>query len=246
MREIKGKVKIECESAKSTYCAKSTVTKANTRADAGICSNTKANMGICTNSNASTISSTSTNECKNPIIFHVYGRGFNRKSVLKNNCDKRRLLYYIQKLSVKQNVIIYAFTIMDNHFHLLVSGRKTDVEIFIKLLRNGYSGYYCAKYKIKGKVFECPFSASAKYSLNYVIDSLLYIINNPPDAGMCKSAGDYKWSSYMYYTKKVPSLRILISVDTSLVSRNFRNLDELKNALYVKLASMRTLKKFKY
>ena len=180
------------------------------------------------------------------MIFHAYGQGVGKKVIFHCAADKRRFLFFIEKFAKRFGIVVYAFVLMSNHFHLLLSGEIKSITTFLRFLHNAYSGYFSSKYGEGEKTIYYPIKASAKTSLSMTIDILLYILDNPVDARLSKSAGDYKWSSYLYYTEKNSSLKSLITVDASIVRENYKSIEDLKRALEIKLESMKELKRFKY
>ena len=53
-------------------------------------------------------------------IYHVMSRGNNKNKIYENESDKKKLLKYFKRIADSNEVIILAYCIMPNHYHLLV------------------------------------------------------------------------------------------------------------------------------
>lgn len=170
-------------------------------------------------------------------ICNVYHLIFNASEDLvrlfRNDEDKKKFLVLLNLLLFRYCASLYAFVLMDTHVHLLVM--CGSVEKFCLELNLSYTGYYCEKYQHKGAVIAWPCRIIPKPLIDWQIDALYYILNNPVIAGICKTPGGYKFSSFKFYFGKVNPLKHLISVDTSLVSHTVANADELRRILRKKL-----------
>ena len=102
-------------------------------------------------------------------------------------------------------------------FHVHLEAGCKDPLALATLLSCAYTGYYNARYHNGSAVFEHPPLIYQKKTLEWQVDNLLYIVNNPVVAGLCKSAGGYRYSSYDFYTDRVTSLSRVIEVNTSLM-----------------------------
>lgn len=172
-------------------------------------------------------------------FYHIYNRGTDKRIVFKNNSDYFRfmlLLYFCnsnnplrisnlldQKLSLvelfsknrgNQLVDIGAFTLMPNHFHILIKEKtKGGISTFIGKLATAYVMYFNTKNERKGSLFEGSFGAKHIDTDEYLNWVFSYIHLNPvklidkdwKESGISdpKSAKNfmqnYKYSSYYDY-----------------------------------------------
>ncbi len=70
-----------------------------------------------------------------------------------------------------------------------------------------------------------------KYSEEWIINSILYILNNPVSALLCDHPSEYAWSSYHFLFHRQNSLAKHIEIDTSLIYKHFKNRIELDEAI---------------
>jgi len=178
------------------------------------------------------------------FVYHVMMRGLKGCCIFNGFWDKIKFLVLLNVLMIKYGTVLYGFVLMDTHVHLLIRCENLDA-LCLDLFRS-YTGYYVSKYKKRGcGVLDYPPLIYEKKRLDWQIDTLLYIMNNPVMAGLCKSAGGFYFSSYAFYTKKKTRLSHFITIDASLVSEHFETLKDFKHALEVKRQQEEQLLAFK-
>ena len=65
-------------------------------------------------------------------LHHVIGRGIERQKIFETDRDKEKFLQRIREQLRKSSMQCYAWSIMDNHFHLLLQTGKTPLPKFIQ------------------------------------------------------------------------------------------------------------------
>jgi len=161
--------------------------------------------------------------------IHVCIRGNCRRVVFLDEQDKIEFLRKCNTAAKQFNTIIEAFVIMDNHVHLQVI--TTQLSLFVSRVLNGYSFWYNRKYSMSDKLFRTPFMSYCKYSEEWIINSMLYIMNNPVRAFICSHPSEYIWSSYNFLFHRQNTIAKYIQIDTSLIYRYFKNRRELDEAI---------------
>ena len=53
-------------------------------------------------------------------LYHVIARGVERRPIFRDDQDRRDFLRRLAVLSGEEEVRVFAFALMDNHFHLVV------------------------------------------------------------------------------------------------------------------------------
>ena len=93
---------------------------------------------------------------------------------------------------------ILAFCIMDNHFHFILKGEENHVREFSMKLNQLYK---LKRHYWKQVNLDEPIVWSIHFidSLNYLMQSIAYVLNNPIQAGYQCWCLDYRWSSASLY-----------------------------------------------
>jgi putative transposase len=146
---------------------------------------------------------------QNDGIYHVYNRGVEKRCVFMDDHDYFRFLYglydfndrnsslnFRYKDSILQShevrlreremvVNIFAFCLMNNHFHLLLQQRtENGITQFMHKLGTGYTNFFNTKYKRVGSLFQGPFKSVAVVHDRQIMHLLHYIHANPLDLCM--------------------------------------------------------------
>jgi len=199
--------------------------------------------------------------------YHLYNRGNSKQKIFLDEEDHRRfikLLYLCnssksinfrddivnQKIDAfdfdrgKQIVSIGAWTLMPNHFHILLSPRGTlgdNISLFMNKVSTSYSMYFNKKYKRTGKLFEGTFKsvhlsedAQLKYIFSYIhLNPVKLIDTKWKELGIkdykktLLFLNTYPWSSYHdYKNKRRPETKIVSKKDFPDYFENQKIFDE--------------------
>ncbi len=132
-------------------------------------------------------------------IYHVIQRGNNKEHIFQNYTDKKH--WFNQILSLKQNIgfNIYAYALMDNHYHLVMSAEDPPMSTIMHRLNMGYSKYYNWRHDHCGHVFQGPYKSILVESDSQMLALVRYVHLNPVKAGICTQPENYEWSSEIAY-----------------------------------------------
>lgn len=165
-------------------------------------------------------------------VYHIIFRNSGKLNAFRDEADRRRFLKILDgKLKLLRG-LIYAFILMDTHVHVLVKCK--DINLLVKYVYCAYVGYFAARHSFKGHIFDWPATLAPKPVLKWQLDNLIYIVNNPVVAGLCKSPGGWKYSSFNFYFGRRNPLRDLIDVDASIVRNAFKDVRSFKRVLAAK------------
>jgi len=173
------------------------------------------------------------------VIYHIYNRGVNGETILK---EKRNYEYFIN-LYVKHIQPVadtYAFCLLPNHFHLLaeiknltglqdLSGLKSASQSFSNFF-NAYAKAINKAYGRTGPLFERPFKRIPVTDSKYFTRLLIYIHQNPQQHGLIDDYRDWPFSSYGVFTGEGATF-----VKKDVVGEWFGDVGELLNAHQVLL-----------
>ncbi|MSQ52906.1 MAG: transposase [Betaproteobacteria bacterium] len=128
---------------------------------------------------------------------HVIQRGNNRQVTFFAEAD---YLYYLDCLSSaarKFDCRIYAYVIMTNHVHLLVSAHEPyAISRMMQHLGRCYVKHFNAIHGRSGTLWEGRFRANLVDTESYFLRCCRYIECNPVRARMVADPADYRWSSH--------------------------------------------------
>jgi len=143
--------------------------------------------------------------------YHVMNRGARRQQIFKNDHHRTIFIDLLQECCKIFNIKIYAYCLMDNHYHLLLSTPEANLPRAMRHLNGVYTQTYNRLMKKDGSLFRGRYHAKLVDEDCYRLLLTRYIHLNPVDAGIVKNPEEYRWSSYRAYlgfTKKYHWLSI--------------------------------------
>lgn len=141
-------------------------------------------------------------------LYHVTSRGNARQVIFHGDDDRERFLEQLGGRVASYGVVVHAFVLMDNHYHLLVRTPSGNLDRFMQRLNTSYALYYRYKHGRPGHVFQGRYKGMLVTDDRYMLALTRYIHLNPIKArswngrkGKDKIAGlnGYRWSSYPSY-----------------------------------------------
>ena len=123
-------------------------------------------------------------------IYHIIQEGNNKKSILKDDKYKNYLLKTLSEAKEIYDFKLYAYVIMDNHYHFLIKTLNIPISKIMHKINTRYAKYYNYKTKSTGIVFEDRYTSILVENESYLLTLIRYIHNNPVYSKMCSSIED--------------------------------------------------------
>ena len=131
---------------------------------------------------------------------HVIQRGNNRQAIFLNDADRERMLALLLEHSVKNQVAIHAYVLMDNHFHLLVTPETAEgLPAMMQAVGRSYVRYFNDRAGRSGTLWEGRYRSTVIETERYLLICMAYIDLNPVRAGLVHAPQDFVWSSHAHY-----------------------------------------------
>lgn len=159
-------------------------------------------------------------------LYHVTSRGNEQKDVFKSRKDREQFLSYLESAAERYGVVIHAWCLMSNHYHLLLETPDGNLSQIMRHINGAYTTYFNVKRKRAGHLFQGRYKAILVDADAYVAELSRYMHLNPVRAGMVKKPEEHAWSSYRQY---VGLAEPPVWLTTSLILGYF-NAKDAKNA----------------
>ncbi|MBN2482606.1 MAG: transposase [Candidatus Omnitrophica bacterium] len=171
-------------------------------------------------------------------IYHVTQRAPGREILFVEDRDYLYLLKLLKEIVEKFDLELYAFALLPNHLHLLLSIQQGNLSQAMKKLFERYAEYFNKKYERKGHVFCGRYRASLCNDDSYFLAISSYIHLNPYKAGLCANFKDYRWSSLRLYediSKEsfINHQKILFLVDSDIEKAREKYLEILSESIKI-------------
>jgi putative transposase len=129
-------------------------------------------------------------------IYHIINRGNMRTQVFDDAEDYEYFFDLLAKGMQKESIELHAYTLMPNHFHLLVvPQREGSLSRFMQWVMTSHVRYYHKKNKTSGHIWQGRYKSFLVQQESYYMTLLHYIEANALRAGLVTKAEDYMYAS---------------------------------------------------
>jgi len=135
-------------------------------------------------------------------IYHIINRGVERRNIFLDDFDYDFFLGLLLKLTKDYDVIVHAYCLMTNHYHILLETHQNNLSKAIQFLNDKYAKYFNKKYKRIGHLWQGRYKSFALYDDAHFWIVAKYIERNPITASMIESVSDYKHQSFSQWLNK--------------------------------------------
>ena len=178
--------------------------------------------------------------------YHVMNRGAGRQKIFENNFHRTIFINLLRECRKLFNINIYAYCLMGNHYHILLSTPDSNLSRVMRHLNGVYTQKYNRLMKRDGSLFRGRYQAKLVDEDCYRLLVTRYIHLNPVEAGIVQNPVEYQWSSYRAYlgfTQKPDWLSINVIIEQL---RQTTSLSHIKNYQdYVECESLDEINIFK-
>lgn len=132
-------------------------------------------------------------------LYHVLSRGNERRDIFFGDEDRRRFLDALGDMAQRFEIEVFAYVLMDNHYHLLLRTLRANLSRAMQWLGVTYTNRFNARHSRSGHLFQGRFKNMLVQNDAYLLQLSYYIHRNPLRAKMVERLADHHWSSYRAY-----------------------------------------------
>jgi putative transposase len=111
--------------------------------------------------------------------YHVFGRGLERRSIFREEADRRHFLELLCEMHERYRILIHAYAQMDNHYHTIVETPDANLSECMQWLHTSYSTWFNAKHSRVGPLFQGRYGAKTLEGSAWGYDLSFYVHLNP-------------------------------------------------------------------
>jgi putative transposase len=150
-------------------------------------------------------------------FYHVMVRGNHKADIFRDDGDRERLLAKLLTYKTRYDFILYAYTLMPNHFHLLLETKEVALSKIMQGFLQSHTQWFNRKYKTVGHLFQGRYKAILCDKTSYLLVLVRYLHINCIRSRLAADPAKYKWSSHRIYL----GIEASKLVDTELVLDQF-------------------------
>ena len=162
-------------------------------------------------------------------LHHVMGRGIEGISIFRSDEDREDFLTRLGSLCEGKSLSVYAWALLDNHFHLLIRTRKQRISEAMRKLLTGYVVRFNRRYGRYGHLFQNRYKSILCEEDPYLLELTRYIHLNLIRVGVVKTVrqlATYPWTGHAVILGRVK--REWQDVDTVLAYFGKRRKEAMK------------------
>jgi len=133
------------------------------------------------------------------VLHHVMVRGIERRSIFRDDRDRRDFVARLAALSDAKAWEVYAWALLPNHGHLLVRTGRRPLARGMGSLLAGYAGVFNRRHNRHGHLFQNRYKSIVVEEEPYLLELTRYIHLNPLRAGVVRdlaALGRYRWAGH--------------------------------------------------
>jgi len=140
--------------------------------------------------------------------YHVTCRGNDRRSIYRDDNDRELFLEKLKSSLDIYQVILHAYVLMGNHFHLIVETPRANLSEFMRHFNITYTGAFNRRHRRVGHLYQGRYKAILVDKDSYLAELSRYVHLNPvrirPQkeksvAEQWRVLEKYRWSSLAGY-----------------------------------------------
>jgi putative transposase len=139
-------------------------------------------------------------------LYHILSRGNQQQDIFLGDEDRDGFLDVLGEMSDRFAVDIFAYVLMDNHYHILLRTQNPNLSKSMQWMGTTYTRRFNLNHLRSGHLFQGRYKSIIVENDAYLQRLSYYIHRNPLRAGLVHRLADYHWSSYpaYAYNKKHP------------------------------------------
>jgi len=133
--------------------------------------------------------------------YHVLNRGLEKRQIFLNDGDQKRFLALLGEISETFGIEIHAYSLMGNHYHLLVHTPKAGLSRAMRHLNGVYTQKFNKAHDRDGPLFRGRYKALLIDSDEHLLTVARYVHLNPVKAGFVRDPKDHGGTSHQHYLR---------------------------------------------
>jgi putative transposase len=145
-------------------------------------------------------------------IFHLAAHASDLRYLFLDDHDREHFLDRLAITCERFELGLHAYTLMGNHYHLLLSIPDARLSRALQWLHTAYSRDHNRRYGRGAHLFRAHALARLIESDEDLVGSARYLARNPVEAGLVRDPLDWPWSSARTHAALAPP-RVPLSED---------------------------------
>jgi putative transposase len=134
--------------------------------------------------------------------YHVMNRGQSHRNIFLEDKGRESFLELLSDIARLWKIEVYAYCLMSNHYHLLLSTPTAGLSRAMRHLDGIYTQKFNRAHHRDGPLFRGRYKAILIDAEEYFLSVIRYIHRNPVGTSLGSDIDGYRWSSHWGYLNK--------------------------------------------
>lgn len=165
------------------------------------------------------------------VLHHVMARGLDRQVIFRDDPERDDFVRRLAALAEAGAITVYAWTLLPNHFHLLVRTGTRHLARSMRSLLTGYAGAFNRRHQRSGHLFQNRYKSIVIEEEPYFLELVRYLHLNPLRAAVVpdlRALAEYPYSGHA----ALCGTRVAPWQDTATVLQHFGKTKRQARAQY--------------
>lgn len=158
-------------------------------------------------------------------FYHVINRANGRLKIFEKDADYQLFEELLEKAQEETNMRLFAYTIMPNHWHLVIQPRNDgDLCTFMHKLTNAHTRHVHVSTRTigYGHLYQGRYKSFLVSDDSYLLSLIKYVERNPVRAHLTNLCENWKWGSAWRRMKGTRTQKKLLSESPVPLPRNYQ------------------------
>ena len=137
-----------------------------------------------------------------PGFYHIVNRGVNNSEIFIEKEDYYKFLELMLKVKYDYDITFHAFTILPNHYHILIQTHKSNLSEAMRLLNSAYAAWYNYKSGRVGHLWKGRFDSYMLFDEDHFWKVVKYIERNALALNLVDDITKWEYQSLALRLKK--------------------------------------------
>jgi len=140
-------------------------------------------------------------------VHHIMVRGIERRKIFDGDADRDHFLHRLGEILQDTGATCFAWSLMPNHFHLLLRTDNIPISTVMRRLLTGYAIWYNRRRRRHGHLFQNRFKSILCQEDAYLLELVRYIHLNPLRAGLVRGLDELDNYPYSGHSSLIGRLK---------------------------------------
>lgn len=127
--------------------------------------------------------------------IHLLNRGADRQDIFRTDADWHTFEAKIAEVADEHQIVVLAYALLSNHFHLLIEPAGADVPVAMRRLQSEYAQSFNRHGGRSGPVFDHRYVSVPAFERSVATVMIRYVHRNPLDITGTRNLVAYRFSS---------------------------------------------------